>query len=88
MTPTKTDAIAGKIRQFITEAYVFRETASDFSDTESLFDAGIVDSFGILNLITFLEETFDLQVKDDEVIPENFNSVAAMASFVDGKLSQ
>ena len=88
MTPTRTDDIAGKIRRFINEAYLFRETAADFSDTDSLFDSGIVDSFGVLNLITFLEETFGVQVLDEEVIPENFSSVAAMTRFVNGKLSQ
>jgi len=87
MAPTGTDDIAAKIRQFITEAYLFRDTAASISDTDSLFETGVVDSFGVLNLITFLEEKFAVQVTDEEVIPENFASVAAMTAFVRRKLS-
>jgi acyl carrier protein len=43
---------------------------------ESLLDAGIVDSTGVLELIAYLEETFGIQVEDDEVLPENLDSIA------------
>jgi len=51
-------------------------------DDESLLDRGIVDSTGVLEVVMFLEETFGVVVEDDEIVPENLDSVAAMAAYV------
>lgn len=49
---------------------------------ESLLDRGVVDSVGLLNLITFLEQEAGIRVPDDEMVPENFESVVAMEALV------
>jgi len=49
---------------------------------ESLLDAGILDSTGVLELIAYLEETFGIQVEDAEVLPENLDSIANLAGYV------
>ena len=52
---------------------------------ESLLDRGIVDSTGILEVISFLEETFSIRVDDAEILPENLDSVSAIVRFVEKK---
>lgn len=54
---------------------------------ESLLDEGILDSLGILDVVAFLEESFGVSVQDEELDPENFDSIDALASFVRAKLS-
>ena len=73
-----------KIRGFIvTNFYVQAE--ADLSDDASLLDLGIIDSTGVLEVITFLEEAFGIEVADDELIPENLESIGRIASFVERK---
>jgi acyl carrier protein len=55
------------------------------TDDDSLLDRGIVDSTAILEVISFLEESFTLRVDDAEIVPENFDSIAAIVRFVDRK---
>jgi acyl carrier protein len=55
-------------------------------DDEPLIDQGIVDSLGILSLLTFLEQKFSVKITDDELTPENFATPAAMARMIRDKL--
>ena len=59
-------------------------TAGDHELTPelSLLDSGIVDSLGVLDLVGFLEQEFEVSLEDDDLVPENFDSIAALASFV------
>ncbi|UCE67992.1 MAG: acyl carrier protein [Candidatus Zixiibacteriota bacterium] len=59
----------------------------NLADGDSLLDKGIVDSTGILELIGFLEENFDIQIDDEELIPENLDSVVNLINFVNRKKS-
>ena len=54
----------------------------ELKDTDSLLEAGIVDSMGIQVLISYLEKTFSIKVQDDEIIPDNFESIAAIVNLV------
>ncbi len=75
---------APALRTFITtNFYVADPTA--LADEDSLLDAGIIDSTGVLDLIGFVEQQFGIKVEDDEVVPENLDSIARLAAFVDGK---
>lgn len=78
--------VAAQVRDFITENFLFREDRSDISDNESLLDAGLVDSTGILELVAFLEERFQIQMADAEIVPENLDSIAAITAYVSRKL--
>ena len=75
-----------KIRDFIVETFLFGDTDATFEDGESLLDSGIVDSTGVLELVGFLESEFGLEVKDDELIPENLDSVDNLAGFIERKV--
>lgn len=54
----------------------------DFAEETSLIDGGILDSFDIVTLVTELNDTFDIEIKPNNLIPENFNSAAAMWELV------
>ena len=73
------------IRDFIIENALFGSTDINFSDDDSFLEKGIIDSTGILELIMFTEETYGIEVEDDEVIPENFDSVAKLGAYIRAK---
>ena len=78
--------IKEQIRSYIAENLLFSTDGFDYSDDSSLRQESIIDSIGVLNLILFVEETFDIHVDDREVTPDNFDSVNALAAFVEHKL--
>ncbi len=74
-----------QIRQFITSNFYVAADA-DLAEDASLLDRGIIDSTGVLEVIAFLEDTFGIEVADDELIPENLDSIGQIAAFVERKL--
>jgi acyl carrier protein len=56
-------------------------------DNGSLLAEGVVDSTGVLDLIMFLEDTFGINVADEDVVPEHFDSVAKLAAYTEAKLA-
>ena len=60
---------------------------SKVSDTESLLEAGIIDSMGVLSLVQFIEQHYGIAVTEDEMMPENFDSIEAIAVFVERRRS-
>jgi len=54
----------------------------DLGDEDSFLDHGILDSTGVLELVTFLEETFDIIIEDEELVPENLDSVTNLVAFI------
>lgn len=75
------------VRKYILENFLFTEDESELKNTDSFLDSGIIDSTGILEVINFLEEEFNLQVDDDEMIPENLDSVNNVLAFIIKKQS-
>jgi acyl carrier protein len=75
-----------EIKDFILQNFLFTGDHSVLNDTDSLMQKGIVDSTGILELITHIEERYAISVQDSEMLPANLDSVAAIAAFVAGKL--
>lgn len=55
-------------------------------DTESLLEAGVIDSMSMLDLIAHLESTYNVTVDEDEMIPENFDTIEGIASYMQGKI--
>ncbi|MGQ0634361.1 MAG: acyl carrier protein [Planctomycetaceae bacterium] len=75
------------IREFISNQYALDRPIAEIDETVSLRDAGVIDSVGILPLILFLEERFMIRVEDAEVVPENLDSIARLAEFVNRKVA-
>jgi acyl carrier protein len=78
-------AIEEQIRQYIAENLIFSDNGYQLPDDASLLEEGILDSTGVLELVTFVEEEFGVSVKDEEIVPENFDSVARLAAYIDRK---
>lgn len=57
----------------------------NFSDDDSLMNNGIVDSTGILELVTFLEDTFQFKVDNDDIVPENLDSINRLKTYIQSK---
>lgn len=55
----------------------------DLSDVQDIIEGGYLDSFELMSLISMLSEGFDVEIGVDEIVPENFNSVAAMVAMVE-----
>ena len=79
------DGINAQVKAFVVENFMFGQGGDGLADTDSLMDKGIVDSTGVLEMVTFLEETWGITVEDDELLPENLDSIANIAAFVNRK---
>lgn len=75
------------IRDFIVENFLFGED-NGFTEETSFLESGMVDSTGILEIINFLEETYHIVVEDNELIPENLDSLKNLDRFLNKKLGQ
>ena len=71
-----------QIRSFIRENLMYGEYEVTLSDQDSLLETGLIDSTGVLELVAYLEQTFDVLVDDSELVPENLDSVASIVAFV------
>ena len=78
--------IAGKLRAYIQEVFLFGDDL-EYADDASLMQAGIIDSVGVLELVSYIEEEFGITVEDDELIPANFDSLANIADYLGRKLA-
>jgi acyl carrier protein len=78
--------IERQVRKFIEDNFLFRSDSQLLTDTGSLLEAELIDSTGVLELVAFLESEFRIQVADAEIVPENLDSIRAIAAYVEGKL--
>ena len=74
-----------KIKEFIIENFLFGN-ANGLQDDTSFLEEGIIDSTGVLELVTFLEEDFGIQVDDEELIPENLDSINNVTAYLEKKM--
>lgn len=74
-----------RIRAFIFDSFLFDADDSALKNDASFLEQGIIDSTGVLELVDWLEEQFGFSVEDDELIPENLDSVNALAAFIGRK---
>ncbi len=82
MTPEPgSESVIQEISTFVRDRFRVPETSMIGVDTE-LFREGIVDSMGVLTLIAFLEQTFEIQIEPQEMVLSNFETIAAMRDFV------
>lgn len=74
--------IEKQIHHYLLENLMFTSDESQLPVDASLLDEGIIDSTGVLEVVMFLEERFGVHVRDDQMLPENFDSVTAITDFV------
>jgi acyl carrier protein len=83
---SETQAIEGDIRRFITDNFPLGGSGAELGGGDSLLEAGVIDSVGVLELIEHLEATYEFQIPDADVLPENLDSIDAIASYVARRL--
>lgn len=73
-----------KVRAFVVTNFLFGQ-AGDLKDHTSFLEQGIIDSTGVLELVAFLEQTFALKVSDDELVPDNLDSIDLICAYLERK---
>ena len=79
-------SIEQEIRQFITDNFLFGELEANLSNDDSLLEHGIIDSTGVLELVAFLEDRYEIQIPDSELVPTNLDSINCLIQFVNRKV--
>lgn len=82
-----TNSVAPKIRDYIARNFLFSDQGYGYGDEVSFLEEGIIDSLGIIELVSFVEKEFAISVSDSELLPDNFDSVAKLSAYVSGKLA-
>ncbi len=77
--------VTDRLRGFIVEKFPLARR-HDFRDDTLLLEKGILDSLGILDIVTFIENEFQIMIEDEDLVPENFQSVSSLAEFLNSKL--
>ncbi len=80
--------IEQEIRKYIIDNCLFGQEDQGLSHSDSFLEKGIIDSTGVLLLVSFLEEKYQILIEDAEVIPENLDSINNLVSFIEKKLAQ
>lgn len=73
------------LKGFVTDKFLASAGKEDFDDDDSFMDNGIIDSTGVLELLEFIEEQFDIGIEDEEIIPDNLDSIKKLTTFIHKK---
>jgi acyl carrier protein len=76
--------VADKVAAFLSDAHGLSEKEVPGSET-SLLQSGLIDSLGMMELVAFLEQTFEVHIEDEDLVPENFETISAIARLVESK---
>jgi acyl carrier protein len=75
-----------EVRQFIIDNFVFGNGDGSFSNEDSFLETGLLDSMSVMTLVEFVKEQYAISVEDDELVPDHWDSVSRIASFVQSRL--
>jgi len=81
-------SIEKQVRRFIIENFLFGQGADQLRNDDSFLDKGIIDSTGVLELVSFLEERYRIKIEDEELIPDHLDSVDKLVEFIERKLKR
>ena len=77
--------IIDRTRAYVLENFLYARSDVALTDTDALLERGIIDSMGVVELISFIQDAFGIRIGDDEITEENFGTLARIASFVESK---
>jgi len=80
-----TERFESAVREFIADNFLFRADV-EVANSQSLLETGVMDSTGVLELIAFLEQTYGITVADNEIVPENLDSIDNMTRYLASKV--
>jgi len=78
--------VTARIREFVVDTFLLGDD-DGFDDDDSLIEGGVVDSTGVMELVSFLEGTYGIAIEDRELVAANLDSITRLRSFVDGKVA-
>jgi len=81
------DGYAARIRDYVARNLLFSDKGFNYGDDASFLEEGIIDSMGIIELVSFVEGEFGVSVADRELVPDNFDSVTKLDAYLRAKLS-
>jgi acyl carrier protein len=73
------------VRRFVSENFLFGQS-TDLRDDDSFLENGIIDSTGVLELVSFIEQRFEIKLRDADLVPEHLDSIQRVANFVENRL--
>ncbi|HEU4451391.1 MAG TPA: phosphopantetheine-binding protein [Gaiellaceae bacterium] len=82
-----TDRTAQRIRQLMTENLTYSGSWSEVDEDYPLLAKHVIDSLGMLKLVSLIEEDFDVEIDDDDVVPDNWRTIRHIATLVESKRS-
>ncbi|MFO0754210.1 MAG: acyl carrier protein [Thermodesulfovibrionales bacterium] len=77
--------VKAEVKKFVVENFLYGQDDGDFHDDASFLERGIIDSTGVLELVSFVEARYGIPVLDEELTPENFDSVNKLFRFITEK---
>lgn len=80
------ETIGHSIREFVIDNFLYGQ--GTVTDQESFLQGGLIDSTGVLELVTFLEDRFKIAIADEELVPNNLDSVERLVTFIEQKLQE
>ncbi len=80
-------SIENQIKTYVLENFLFSDNGYELAEDASFLEEGIVDSTGVLELVMFVEETYNITVQDEEIVPENFDSIAQLTAYIRRKMA-
>jgi|SwirhisoilCB3_FD_contig_51_1968514_length_575_multi_1_in_0_out_0_1 acyl carrier protein len=82
------DSLTHELRSLIVENLLFGQADDQLTDEDSFLEKGIIDSTGVLELVGLLEQRYSIKVDDDDLIPDNLDSIGGLRRFVESKLGR
>ena len=80
------DDVISAIKQLLQSRRLLKSSA-EVADEESLLETGVIDSLAVVELTAFMEERYSIRINEDDLVPENFDSLLAMREFINRKRS-
>jgi acyl carrier protein len=82
------ETVESQVRAYVVDHFLFGQGGDKLKSEDSFLEKGLIDSTGVLEVVMFLEERFGIKVQDDELVPDNLDSLARIARFVERKVQQ
>jgi acyl carrier protein len=80
------EPVEEKVRKFIAENIIYSDNGFPYPDDVSFLENGIIDSMNVMEIVMYTEQIFGIKVRDDEIIPANFDSVSALSGYIRRKM--
>ena len=79
-------ALNDELRKFVTDNFMYGKPYEGFADDDSFIERGIIDSTAVMELVAFLEGRYGIKLQDEDLIPDNLDSINSLARFVENRL--